>query len=297
MLPHKLIIPFPFKVLSSIKGSISWNNESARFCINEIFREINRKSHREGLWSWHIRRAADPNSPFDAVLDIHIISSSSLNSTPWHMRIEATRPLAEAMRTLEEIFRYTITYEDPPYLCPCDIIKNQNGEAEMPSGGIISFSYSPDWELNRIIQSCLAAYHDVPSNTGIFMVKKANDIFHVFPIHIKNENGSLTPYESILDKPISISVSNKRPVDVLEIICSKTARQSNKIVRIGRFPRSIFLKGEQSFNISGRSARAILTEFIKSVNGDLSWQLLYNPKSKEYILNIHDIKEPRVIED
>jgi hypothetical protein len=33
-----------------------------------------------------------------------------------------------------------------------------------------------------------------------------------------------------------------------------------------------------------------LTGFLKSISRYLSWQLLYDPKSKEYILNIHDIK-------
>jgi hypothetical protein len=150
-LPQKLALAGRFQHYATT--SVSWDNKDARSCINQVFYELNKVS--EHTFSWHIRKSP-VSKPYPAALNVHRVRPRQ----QWHTRIEATRPLAEALKILERNFRDTITYESVP--------------------------------------------------------------------------------------PVSFSVTDK-------------------------------------------PARVALTGFLKSINKYLSWQLFYDPKSKEYVLNIHDI--------
>ena len=288
-LSHKLTgPPIPFGLLFNIKGSVFWHNKEIRFCINEILGKINEKFPGQVKYSWHARRGTIYDKEFPVVLDIHKISPIGTDSKPWRIKVEAIRPLAEALKILEENLRYTITYEDTPYLCPCNVMRDRSGKPQVPSGGIIDFSYSPDDNPGWIIQFCLAAYHNDPVNPAIFTVERVGNIFHVFPLQVKDENGNLMPYKPILDTSISISESSKSSLYILKSILAKVAERSEGRINLGKFPQNAF-SSSRSFNLSEKPARVVLTEFVKSIADNLSWQLLYDPKSRGYALNIHSI--------
>ncbi len=280
-----------------VKTSVSWDNKSARSCINQVFHELNQLY--EYKRSWHIRRGPASNAR-PAIFSHHRIYNRR-----WHVKIEAARPLAEALKILERHFRQTITYEDTLYLRHRDVMKNRAREPQKPRGGMVDFSYSPDISSDRAIRNCLAAYNNW-DHPGIFTMGHTMDeeygyILHVFPAKLKDrkdEQDILIPHTPILSTVISISEQDKTPLDIVRAICAKAAEGSGTGISIGEFPQQILpdrhvsppvLVLPVSFSVDHKPARVALTGFLKSINKYLSWQLIYDPKSEEYVLNIHSI--------
>jgi hypothetical protein len=290
-LPQKLALARVF-VQHYATMSVSWDNKDARSCINQVFYELNKVS--EHTFSWHIRRGpASESRP--AVFNVHTVRARQ----QWHTRIEAARPLAEALKILERNFRDTITYEDALYLRRFDVMRNRDKEPQKPRGGIIDFSYSPDMPSYRAIQNCLADYNHDRDNPAVFTIEYEEEepVIHVFPILLRDMRGEipdeehfLVPHTPILSTVISVSEQDKSPLDILRAICGKVAESSGAVINMGEFPQERLSVSPVSFSVADRPARVALTGFLKSISRYLSWQLLYDPKSKEYILNIHDIK-------
>jgi hypothetical protein len=272
--------------------SVSWDNKDARSCINQVFYELSKVS--EHTFSWHIRRGP-ASEPYPAVFNVHRVRSSQ----QWHTRIEAARPIAEALKILERNFRDTITYEDSLYLRRFDVMRNRDKEPQKPRGGIIDFSYSPDMPSGKAIQNCLADYNNDRNNPAVFTIEYEEEepVIHVFPIQLRDMKGEFPdeehisiPHTPILSTVISVSEQDKAPLDILRNICAKAAESSGAVINMGEFPRGRLSVPPGSFSVADKPARVALTGFLKSISRYLSSQLIYDPKSKEYVLNIHDIK-------
>jgi len=272
-----------------VKTSVSWDNKNARSCINQVVHEFNKVSERK--FSWHIRRGPASNA-LPALFSYHRIYNRR-----WHMNIEAARPLAEALKILERNHRGTITYEDTLYRHRRDLMMNRAREPQMPRGGIINFSYSLDNPFDRAVQNCLAAYNDKPNNPGNFTVGRTIDerygyIIHVFSDKLrdrKDEENTLIPHTPILGTVISISEQDKIPLDIIRTVCAKAAEGLETDISIGELPQEVSPDLLISFSADDKPARTALTEFLKSIDKHLSWQLFHDPKSNEYVLNVHSI--------
>ena len=285
-LSEKLIQIRPFKQLYVSKGSASWHGKNARSCINEILHEVTKEFPDK--YSWHISRGPALGSR-PAILNIHKVSPVTTGSGPWHVKVGAIRPLAEAIKILEEILGCTITYEDTLYLCSGDTERNRAEEIQRPRAGLIDLSYSPNIPADRVIRYCLSAYHNRSMNSGIFTMEKDGSVFHVFPIEHKDKEGVLMPHESILNTPISVSEQDKTPLDILRSISTKATEGSERKIRFGNFAQDGLFGSPKSFGSANKPARIALTEFVKTIGNDLSWQLLYDPRADEYVLNIHSV--------
>jgi len=290
-LPQKLSLARVF-VQHYATTSVSWDNKDARSCINQVFYELNKVS--EHKFSWHIRRGP-VSEPYPAVFNTHRVRSRQ----QWHTRIEAARPLAEALKILERNFRDTITYEDSLYLRRYDVMRNRDKEPQMPRGGIIDFSYSPDMPSGKAIQNCLADYNNARDNPAVFTIEYEDEepVVHVFPIQLRDTRGEFpdekhisVPHTPILSTVISVSEQDKAPLDIIKAICGKVTESSGAVINMGEFPQERLSVSPVSFSVADKPARVALTGFLKSISRYLSWQLFYDPKSKEYILNIHDIR-------
>ena len=288
--PQKLSLARPFEHYA--RTSVSWNSKDARSCINQVFYELNKVSER--TFSWHIKRSP-ASEPHPAFFNVHRVRSGR----QWHTRIEAARPLAEALKILERNFRDTITYEDSLYLRRFDVMRNRDKEPQKPRGGIIDFSYSPDLPSGKAVQNCLADYNHDRNNPAVFTIEYEEEepVIHVFPVQLRDMRGEFpdeehisVPHTPILSTVISVSEQDKAPLDILRTMCAKAAESSGAVINMGEFPQERLSVSPVSFSVADKPARVALTGFLKSISRYLSWQLIYDPKSKEYILNIHDIK-------
>ena len=60
-------------------------------------------------------------------------------------------------------------------------------------------------------------------------------------------------------------------------------------INVGEFAQEVSPDLLISYGVNDKPARVALTQFLKSIDKYSSWQLLYDPKSKEYVLNVHSI--------
>ena len=282
----------PLQSLRRLKGSVDWKNKDARSCINEIFNEISKYHPRFGF-SWELRRA--PDAP-QGILNVRrLLRNEQLTNfeLPWRVRVEATRPLSHVLKNLETDLGQTITYEDPPLRWSGDLMRDRHGVTQRPRGGILEFHSGLYTAPAQVIQSCLTAYHGDSTSTGKFKITKSGAIFHAIPTESKTEEGILKPHKSILDTPITVLETNRPSIDILQTICMRLAQSSGRRVVLGEFSqleRSILQKAsKKSVHLVNQLARTGLTDFVKEIDNDLSWQFLFDPKSKNYVLNIHSI--------
>lgn len=225
-----------------------------------------------------------------------------------HISTESGRPLAEAIEILETKYGLVITYEDPRYTHPSEIVdvtekvrRNLNKfelakapRVIVPKGAQLSFEY--DEALARtgyqaaLVQQLIDANFAI-GNAGRFRVEQQGAVIHVIPIASKNAHGQVVPQASVLDAIISLPKAQRAGLETLEAICVAISQVTRMRVALGSAPLNLFLRYRNEEGITRRPARDALADFFAKVQNEapLSWQLFYSPTLKIYVLNVHEV--------
>jgi hypothetical protein len=243
-----------------------------------------------------------------SVLRSQADKSTLLANNKARLSIEDPRPLSEAIHMLEAKYGLVITYEDPRYTHPSEIVdvtekvrRNLNKfelakapRVFVPKGGQLSFEY--DDALARtgyqaaLVQQLIDANLAI-GNAGRFRVEQQGAVVHVIPIASKNERGQVVPQASVLDAVISLPKAQRGGLETLEAICVAISQVTRTRVALGSAPLSLFIRYRNDEGITRRPARDALAEFFAKVQNEapLSWRLFYSPTLKMYVLNVHEV--------
>lgn len=220
------------------------------------------------------------------------------------------RPVAEAIKIIEQRFGWAITYEDPRYLNASeisdvtekvrrDLDKFPPGQAPrvlVPKGGNLTFEYDAGTESsppdpNLIVQQLLAA-HVTSGNAGRFVMESAEDVIHVVPTAVKDASGKLTLQKSILDQVITLPTKERTGQQTLEDVCAAVSKATKQHVVVGTIPLRLFVSHKDRQETKNLKARDALIRLFQRTASDanLTWQLFYDPGVKMYALNIQRIE-------
>ncbi|HKX32561.1 MAG TPA: hypothetical protein VJ302_33050 [Blastocatellia bacterium] len=224
------------------------------------------------------------------------------------LSVEDPRPVAQAILILEDRYGWVVTYEDPRYSHDSeisdvtlkvrrDLDKYKPGEAPkvfIPKGGALEFTYGVATSTNLpndpaiVLQKLLDA-QTASDHGGRFRIESSGKIMHVIPTAIKNRKGQLVPQESVLDMRISLPAKERTVVQKLEDVCAALSQATQVRVELGTIPESWFSRHRDSQGAVRQRARDILIDTFKTLDfgTNLSWRLLYGPRSNRYSLNIH----------
>jgi hypothetical protein len=222
-----------------------------------------------------------------------------------NLSVDDPRPVATAITLLEAKYTRVITYEDPRYVYSGDISdvtetvrrdlsSFRPGEAPrvlIPKGGKLAFeddsNERPDPE--RSLRRLLAAY---AANLGSasFQIERREKGFDIFPTAVKNVSGKLVPQASILDSVITLPKRERSGLRELEDVCAAIAKAKQMRVVVGTIPIGLFSHYKEEYGVRSR-ARDVLIQLLARTGPatHLSWQLLYDPGLKMYVLNIHEV--------
>ena len=223
------------------------------------------------------------------------------------------RPVAEAAETLEKRHGWAITYEDPLYVYESelrdvtlevrrDLNKYKPGQAPrvfVPRGGDLAFEYNIDPATKQpgdsaaVVQQLLDAYART-GHPGVFRLDRTEQRVHIIPIASKNENGVLTPHQSALEAVITLAAQKRNGLQLIEAFCQVVSAASKTRVVVGSVPLNQLYQYETDSGAKDQKAREFLSNELDRMTKDvkLSWQLLYDPLTKSYFLNIHAVKSP-----
>lgn len=231
-------------------------------------------------------------------------------TTSVNLSVEDARPVAKAITTLEAKYGWIITYEDPRYAYADDIAdvtetvrrdlqKYPKGAAPkvlVPKGGVLSFNYDVMGQTSipsdpAVVVRQLLAAQAASANGGKFRLEKGEKIVHVIPTAIRDRSGRLRSQEPVLDTVVTLAAKERTAFQTLEDLCAAISKATQMRVIVGTVPLRLFLQHKDQYGTAGRKAREVLVQLFERVGNGirLSWQLLYDPGLKMYVLNIHSV--------
>ena len=221
--------------------------------------------------------------------------------------VDDPRPLAKAIRTLEDRHGITVTYEDPPYLHQSQIADVTDSVARtpmregkrvlVPRGGPFDFGYivgssDPSPQMHEILRRLVADYN-TRGYAGRFRVLRSDGYFHVVPTILRNRNGGDEAYGAILNT--SITISQQAPaLKVITEVARILTQQTGAAVFVGTVPRGRSMQAVVTISAKNEPARSVLARTLAASGARLSWALYYGPQSSppRYVLNIHGVPLP-----
>jgi len=235
------------------------------------------------------------------------------------VRINAPRPVAEAVERLQERLGVPITYEEAPYYFAGDIedvtekiakpeaLAHERSVGEPPrtimgmKSRELHFSYLPDArtnvEIKRGIQNALNGNNSA-SPPIIFEVKEVGGRFHVYPSKVRNVNGEYIAYKPLLDTIISLERKERTDDEFEYNFCGALVSATNTSI----FPNTGGFSWPNSFNkttLGGTNvvARELLVQYLSAREarplarrGKYSWSFLCGTGSPPCALNVYLVK-------
>lgn len=280
-----------------ISFSGEYKQEITRNIFNELTHVVNVHKNKhyiidpKALYTWHMRYSPtsyDALKPF-YLLMIRRISSS--NPTAMKLRVSHERPMAIAAKILEKRLGSVIPYEDPPYVCDYDLLGNESGKRLR--GGLIQMN----WELNssvRDVVHSLVTSRIVPRrNLNVFTSQVIDNIYYIYPNKYNNEEGAIKSYTSIMNRNISLKTKSVDGLVFLKLFCSELSAVANNDIKLIILSKNLSEKFKQhqfsEIIIEEQPARIALTQVLHQIEKDISWQLLYDPSSKQFNLSLHEV--------
>ncbi|MCG3161304.1 MAG: hypothetical protein JMDDDDMK_02455 [Acidobacteria bacterium] len=194
------------------------------------------------------------------------------------LSVDAPRPMAEAVKQLQEKYGWIITYEDPRLVNESDLLDvtdpnyrqaNPGGKKALdPKGGRLEISYFVSSATGKpenpraLLQMLLNAYA-TSANPSRFELRQTGQIFHVIPSQVKDVRGRWVRQASILDIPITFPENERSVLETLETITRALSSATQIKVVIGTIPLNLFARHRTTQSTSNTPAREVL---IKTCN-------------------------------
>lgn len=225
------------------------------------------------------------------------------------LSVSDPRPVAKAIEVLSQRHGIAVTYEDPPYAFDGDLQDVTAAVARsplqpghrvlVPRGGAIQLSYSlspstgkienPDAVIRKVLATHLA------NGGSQFDLIRQDDVFHVVPARVKNSAGVLAPTHSVLATRITLLVQPRSGAQMVDAICNAVSTAKVRVV-VGMAPESALASEQVVEGGTNEPARDILSRSLTQVSKEAErrmgaerqyvWQLLFDPSSKMYFLNL-----------
>jgi hypothetical protein len=227
---------------------------------------------------------------------------------PTSITVNDPRPVASIAEKLEILSGHTITYEDPVWVAPSEVVdvtdsvrtdlqampedmRRTAPRVLVPKGGRLSITISQPDEWNRsklqnVMQQALLV-NAAAKNRGAFQLAESDGRLHILPA-LGLASGSRSP----LDATVSIVEGDRNGIQILEALCDEISRSTGTTVNLGVIPLNAFLQHHAIYGASNRNAREFLSLILDSVGPGYSWQLFFDPRDGVYGLNVHWVQKP-----
>jgi hypothetical protein len=223
-----------------------------------------------------------------------------------NLSIDDPRPIAEAVKLIQNKYGLIITYEDPRFSYEGDLVDKTDPQyrqehpggykALTAKGGHLEINYvlsqvtgkpeSTQALLQQVLDAAAAAGHP-----GRFQIKQTGRFFHVVPRQVKNSRGEWVDQNSILDLPISFPERQRTVFETLETILKAVSQEAGIRVGVGTAPMNTLIRIQTTQGASSEIARDVLIRTLESTKHKLSWRLLYSPGQKLYALNLRGVSD------
>lgn len=205
------------------------------------------------------------------------------------LEVSSPRPLADAARLLEQRFHRVVTYEDAPYAHPDDMIRDDASRL-IPRGGRIAVQYEEADDLPRVLEKILDA-HARLKHPGVFAVEHLGNDYHIVPRAFRNDRGAPETRLPLMDTTISAPAGASDGLRRLEEIVRSLSTTRGETVSLGTVPINALAQHRVGSGESKGRVRDLLVGLFRAMDRHASWQLLNDPGTSAFVLNIHEVPE------
>lgn len=235
------------------------------------------------------------------------VAHKAEQARPVHIRVDDyPRPVAAAIRQVEQHFRWVVTYEDTRYLHPGDIVDvteqirrdpARPGRIFQMRNGSIDLRFRPaadtvEFQVGEVLEALLA-HSAERGNTGEFRVQRASGAYHVVPVATRGPTGVRLAYSSPLDTPISLDLRNETALELIFRLAAAITESSGFRVQPGTIPLNRLEQKQVAVGAQSEIARDVLWRALRSVGEDLSWQMFCDVGERGLCaINLHSVRTP-----
>lgn len=218
------------------------------------------------------------------------------------VEVESHRPLGYAARALAIRHDLVITYEDPRWAHPSqiEVVPPRTPEAPgkkhaegpddrplRPRAGKLEFTYresdleaGPEGVVN-VLEGLIEA------SSQPYEVREGAGAFHLVPKWSLDASGEQVSHQSPLDVPVNLPFERRTVMEALEAIVGGVNEVSETRVQFGLVMIRSFRRWTVELGSTGRSARELLVESMKTDKLTTSWLLFYNPRLGHYSFSVY----------
>jgi hypothetical protein len=255
------------------KMVLAVKDEQARLVLTKLIRQFNQASTvRRIAWFLTIWRSK-PSIVYE------LVAPPSDNTS---LYIEGERPTATAAQFLCQFMGLPITYEESEHKTGLESLAAvQNKHA---SYGQCELSFNRDEPVVAI----LLRASESDQRPVRFAVTASGKYRHVVPIAALDAHNCFNGKTSPLEEDVSFSVVAKTGKELLDAFCQAVSASCGVPVSLGDAPSGLGGGVAYTFDAKHSHARACLLSILDRFRRNLTWQLLYDPPSKKFTLNVFE---------
>jgi len=217
-------------------------------------------------------------------------------NTPTTIAGSGPRPLQQALGALRLKYNGAVSYEEPQYLSARALVEDPHTKGSfIPASKPFSVEIPPVQSATdapaqeKSLQVIVDAYNH-SGNPGQFEVRKTEGkAISVVGVAAIDDKGAFSPQKPLLDSPIIIPAKERTIADTVDLLCQQLTDATHIPLSVGISPRSLVDHTNVHLGGDKTSARTILAQALAASTAPLYWQLVYDPNSKGYVLNIHSV--------
>jgi hypothetical protein len=213
-----------------------------------------------------------------------------------HAIANGPRPLVQVLDAIKEGYGWQVNYEDPVYASKPDVFETypqysterSGGKIRIVNGGAFTVdapSSGPFLDREKTLRTVVDSYN-ASGNPGRFELRRGTEgVFEVVGIGARNDSGVVVPQKAVLDSLIVLPQEQRSTIETLQLICKKVGDRSQAELNLGIYPMNLMRITNATIGGSQYQARTLLERTLNSTGRTISYRMLYDPESKNYVIN------------
>lgn len=216
-----------------------------------------------------------------------------------HINASGPRPLLQAVDALQQKYGWVIDYEDPHYSVPLESaastasppnrrhsMAQQGGENGFSMQFNIGSNSAKAPDETALLQAVIDANNQSSAAGQFKLLKQEGGTFAVVGVSARGADGQVANQQPILDTPITLAKTRRTAASTITLI-SHHLSEDAKLPVATQLSTGLF---QYLAEVGGSAtpARTLLVETLAGSKAKTYWQLLYDPQSKSYQLNIKE---------
>jgi hypothetical protein len=212
--------------------------------------------------------------------------------------VTGARPLADALRLVQERIGFPINYEEAKYTNTLDVQKSASPGMKgrlVPRGGHFVTSVDvaaglvPDLKAGEAAHALLAAY--IGANLpGVYKVVQENGRVSIVPSQVLDSRGAEQAASPVMDIGVTVPyASNRSVINTLQLV---TESLSNAIgTKVVLLTQPFQEQDTITLGVDDEPAKNVIKRVSTEFGGMIGYQLLYDPQISTYFLNLIPVSQ------